>query len=60
MEAVHSETLTLRHQQLMHFATHGWDEDEEWRDASVISTATARADRRAVAGSRAAHRGAHR
>lgn len=42
MEAVHSETLTLRHQQLMHFATHGWDEDEEWRDASVISTATAR------------------
>ncbi|KEP75897.1 transcriptional regulator [Microbacterium sp. SUBG005] len=42
MEAVQSETLTLRHQQLMHFAAHGWDEAEEWRDAAVISTATAR------------------
>jgi len=42
MEAVQSETLTLRHQQLMHFAHHGWDEAEEWRDAAIISTATAR------------------
>jgi len=42
LEAVHSETLTLRHQQLMHFATHGWDESPEWREASIISTATAR------------------
>jgi len=42
MEAVQSETLTLRHQQLMHFANHGWDEAEEWRDAAIISTATAR------------------
>lgn len=42
MEAVQSETLTLRHQQLMHYAAHGWDEAEPWRDAAVISTATAR------------------
>ncbi len=42
MEAVQSETLTLRHQQLMHFAAHGWDEPEQWRDAAIISTATAR------------------
>lgn len=42
LEAVQSETLTLRHQQLMHFANHGWDETEEWRDAAIISTATAR------------------
>jgi len=42
MEAVHSETLTLRHQQLMTFVTHGWDEDEEWLDKSLISTANVR------------------
>ncbi|WP_295822756.1 helix-turn-helix domain-containing protein [uncultured Microbacterium sp.] len=42
LEAVHSETLTLRHQQLMQFATHGWDETEEWRDAALIATASAR------------------
>ena len=42
MEAVHSETLTLRQQQLMSFFTHGWDEDEEWLDKSLISTASAR------------------
>ena len=42
LEAVHSETLTLRHQQLMNFAAHGADESEEWRDAAVISTASAR------------------
>ncbi|WP_022878821.1 helix-turn-helix domain-containing protein [Microbacterium sp. B19] len=42
MEAVHSETLTLRQQQLMSFVTHGWDEDEEWFDKSLISTASAR------------------
>ncbi|WP_394686028.1 helix-turn-helix domain-containing protein [uncultured Microbacterium sp.] len=42
LEAVHSETLTLRHQQLMQFATHGWEETEEWRDAALIATASAR------------------
>lgn len=42
MEAVHSETLTLRQQQLMSFVTHGWEEDEEWLDKSLISTASAR------------------
>ncbi|WP_150957013.1 helix-turn-helix domain-containing protein [Microbacterium testaceum] len=42
LEAVHSETLTLRHQQLMQFATHGWNETEEWRDAALIATASAR------------------
>ncbi len=42
MEVVQSETLALRHQQLMHFVAHGWDEPEEWREASVITTATAR------------------
>ncbi|RWR15693.1 ArsR family transcriptional regulator [Microbacterium enclense] len=42
MEAVHSETLTLRQQQLMTFVTHGWDDDEAWLDKSLISTASAR------------------
>lgn len=42
MEAVHSETLTLRQQQLMSFVTHGWEEDEQWLDKSLISTASAR------------------
>lgn len=42
MEAVHSETLTLRQQQLMSFITHGWEEDEQWLDKSLISTASAR------------------
>ncbi|MBN9212801.1 MAG: transcriptional regulator [Microbacterium sp. 71-36] len=42
MEAVHSETLTLRQQQLMTFVTHGWDDDQEWFDRSLISTASAR------------------
>ena len=42
MEAVHSETLTLRQQQLMSFVTHGWDEDEERLDKSLIATASAR------------------
>ena len=42
MDAVHSETLTLRQQQLMSFVTHGWEEDEKWLDKSLISTASAR------------------
>lgn len=42
MEAVHSETLTLRQQQLMTFVTHGWNDDEAWLDKSLISTASAR------------------
>ncbi|KTS04954.1 ArsR/SmtB family transcription factor [Microbacterium testaceum] len=41
-EVVASETLTLRQEQLMHFVRHGWDETAEWRDATLISTASAR------------------
>lgn len=41
-EAVHSETLNIRQQRLLHFAIHGWEEPEPWREGSLISTASAR------------------
>lgn len=41
-EAVASETLTLRQQQLMRFVRDGWEEAPDWRDATLIATASAR------------------
>ena len=41
-EAVASETLTLRQEQLMRFVRDGWEETAEWREATLISTASAR------------------
>lgn len=43
MQVVMTESLNRRHQQLMHWvATALQSEPEEWRDGSMISTATAR------------------
>jgi DNA-binding transcriptional ArsR family regulator len=42
-QAVMSETLTRRHQQLMEYAVNGLERDtKEWADAGMISTGTAR------------------